>query len=312
MRTPRLLAVLLLANCDLPCPNDQPREGCSCPRGSRWARDTGDSGWYGTDDTGAWRPRGDGSENDRLYLTSHAAEFRGVAEGDGFGAAIASLGDRDGDGLAELLVGAPEADAVYLLAGDSLTQGGQTAPGDAWLEGEAGDAFGYATALAGDLDGDGTPDVAIGAPGRDDHAGAAVVALDDGTLTLTGERPGDYAGGALAGAGDVDGDGLADLLVGAWGQDGGATRGGAVYVVLGDALGDGVALADASATLVSGEAGAYLGSALAGGHDYTGDGLPEVVVAAPDAQDARGVVWIVAAGEFAPGEAVDVESFAFA
>ena len=102
------------------------------------------------------------------------------------------------------------------------------------------------------MDGDGLDDIIIGAAGHDDAgnlAGAAyivrgsslgadaVIDLSTADYKFTGENPGDYAGATVADAGDVDGDGLGDILVGALNYSATYTDQGAAYIVLGKSLG---------------------------------------------------------------------------
>ena len=107
----------------------------------------------------------------------------------------------------------------------------------------AGDNLGRSVAGAGDVNGDGYADVIVGAPttrgGAD--AGAAYVyfggpgADDVADLTLLGAAAGDYFGCAVAGAGDVNGDGYGDVIVGAYGNDAGGAAAGRAYVYFGGA-----------------------------------------------------------------------------
>jgi hypothetical protein len=106
---------------------------------------------------------------------------------------------------------------------------------------------GFTVASAGDVDGDGRGDVIATAIANDDNgmdAGSvyvvlgkdlgseAVISLSDANRQYMGEKPEDFAGFSVANAGDLDGDGLDDLLIGAVGEDSGGSDAGSTYVVL--------------------------------------------------------------------------------
>lgn len=250
-------------------------------------------------------------------LADADATLVGTAPGDWAGFAVA-LADADGDGGDEAVVGAPLRDGgsggVYLVDDPS----GRVALGDApAVSGPAGGQLGRAVAGAGDAGGG--PDAAgsgetvlAGAPGARESAGAVFLLTAaafgaDGTggdtatassaaaATYRGASAGDRAGWSLA-AGDVDGDGRAEPLVGARSADGGA---GAVYV-LADAGeragGDGRTRSlAAAATVVAGPPGGAAGWSLAAG-DVDGDGVADVLVGAPQA-GAGGAAYVVAGGD---------------
>lgn len=163
--------------------------------------------------------------------------------GSGAGFAVAGVGDVTGDAVDDVLVGAPahvigghgNAGRVYLVPGRAATAGGMiialdTAPGVLRLDGGGpGDSAGSDLAALGDVNGDGARDMLIGAPGQDQYVGGAYLifggpALFSDTLPalVTAGRavhlglPYGYntnAGAAVAGAGDVDNDGIPDLMI---------------------------------------------------------------------------------------------------
>jgi len=157
--------------------------------------------------------------------------------GDHFGLSLAGIDDYDGDGLDDVLAGAPDADTeagkVYLLSGDD----GATL--DVVLGDEDFDNLGASVARADDVDGDGVADIAIGVPGADFtgrlDAGAMVLrsGVDLSFLSrCKGPAAGAALGGALAPAGDVNSDGIPDLVCGAKLADGGgATEAGSAHVL---------------------------------------------------------------------------------
>ncbi|RME29157.1 MAG: hypothetical protein D6798_00750 [Deltaproteobacteria bacterium] len=252
-----------------------------------------------------------GPPTDGVISDLAVAELWGAAAGDQAGRELAAIGDIDGDGLTDVAVGAhfnddggSNAGAVYIVLGGA-TGGASLDDADGTLIGrDATDLAGHAVAGAGDVDGDGTPDLLIGADGRDsagENAGAAYVVLGpvsgvhplDDEIELLGEAAGDGAGAAVASAGDLDHDGRAEIIVGAPGSDRLAIDGGAAYLVYGPPA-DGLDLGSAD-LVIAGEDGA-LGSSVAGGADYDGDGEPDIMLGAPDADGTAGQVMIFLGG----------------
>jgi hypothetical protein len=200
-----------------------------------------------------------------------------------FGDALAAVGDVDGDGITDLFVGAPLADAFGADAGEvRLLSGANGAALWSVAGSAAGEQFGASVAGVGDVDLDGIPDVAAGAPRADlpgKDAGAARL-LDGATglplLAWIGDATGDAFGRSVAGPGDVDGDGTPDVAVGAPKADGPGpgTDNGRVRLASGAT----------GATLFSIEApedATALGAALAAFGDQDGDGVPDLLAGAP-------------------------------
>ena len=228
------------------------------------------------------------------------------------GAAVA-LGDGDGDGYADVAVGAPRLDGgatdtggVYVWVGgsDSLSGYGSLSASPLVLYGEAArDQAGEALAMSAP-DADGRAALLVGAPNADasdgggalSNAGRAyrvslegalspglgAVSLGAADAVFSGVAADDGLGSAV-GWGDLDGDGAADVLLGAPFADTGAPKAGAAYVFFDGAAWSGAWSADDADLSVSGtEASATLGTALAA-WDLSGDGADELIIAAPNA-----------------------------
>jgi Ca2+-binding RTX toxin-like protein len=187
------------------------------------------------------------------------------------------------------------------------------------INGEAGgDNFGYPVAAAGDVNGDGYGDFIIGAMNAHDGTdvpGAAYVIFGAPGLTSTpvdlatldgsngfkiiGAANGDSAGYSAAGAGDVNGDGFADLLVGAPYANAAGSMSGASYVVFGKAAGFAPTLALSSLNGSNGfrmvpEAANHLnGHAVGGAGDVNGDHFADVIVSSLFADASGGRIYVV-------------------
>ena len=248
------------------------------------------------------------------------------------GSALASMGDRNGDGFDDLAIGVPgnwanfpacpECGVVYVVDGP-ITPGASATPGT-WV-GQWTDQrtrVGESLALAGDFFDEGRDTLVIGAPGFDDTGCAYVpsatsLSIMPAELTLEGVHVGDQAGMAVSGGGDVDGDGLDDVLVGAPGSE----DVGAAYLVLGGTTGT-RSLSDADAVLIGASVGDAVGAALAVAGDLNGDGLDDLMIGAPDAQGEAGRVYVAtdplslasleAAEAIFTGAAKDAAGFAMA
>ncbi len=241
---------------------------------------------------------------------------------DEFGTSVAAVGDLDGDGTTELAVGARGDDdggidrgAVYILFMNtdgtvrserkiSATVGGLAGPNLVW--------FGQRSAEIGDLDGDGIPDLAVGASSS--HEVRILFLNADGTVR-TEQRIGTSLGGLAANVtgswfgiditslGDLDGDGVADIAVGAFGDNAGGGDAGAVHILFLNS--DGTVNAEQKISATEGGLspgpgpGDNFGSSVAALGDVYGDGSLVLAVGAAFAEAggaARGEVYLLSLG----------------
>ena len=268
--------------------------------------------------------------------------IQGDATGDRAGQSVSGAGDVNGDGFADLIVGASFgndggnlAGEAYVVFGRAADSGDTTprvidltelAPVDGFIiQGDADfDEAGYSVSGAGDVNGDGFADLIVGTRAGDDggnNAGTAYVvfgkqdsfgsmmgsrqvidlaslAAGDGFI-IQGDMPNDFAGWSVSGAGDVNGDGFADLIVGARYGDDGGTSAGEAYIVFGkqddfgsppDSNGRRVVdltdLAPADGFIIQGDAERdYAGIGVSDAGDINGDGYADLIVGARGGDD---------------------------
>ena len=283
--------------------------------------------------------------------------INGVAENDQSGLSVSGAGDVNGDGFDDLIVGAPYDDPNGDLSGASFVVFG-SAIGVAVelteLEGAAGadplgfvingvaadDQSGISVSGAGDVNGDGLDDLIVGAMGADPNGslsgasyvvfgkadGAAVelsaVELNAGAVPtgfiIKGISTDDFSGRSVSGAGDVNGDGLDDLIIGAMGTDGSrdvdgdgdddlTSGSGSSFVVYGKTGGEAVEL-----SLVASSVGGFVingvdaddqsGRSVSGAGDVNGDGFADLIVGAPfddpNGNSYSGASFVVFGGNF--------------
>ena len=242
------------------------------------------------------------------------------------GRSVAGAGDVNADGLADILIGAQlsalagaNSGAAYVVYGrtdfdgtpvdlDSLT----AAQGFVVSGAGMGVQAGHSAASAGDINGDGFDDIIIGAFGNPYPGEAYVIfgagdgipaALNGGALTpdqgflLRGAAASDYAGVSVSSAGDVNGDGFDDIIIGANGVDTPAgNRPGAAYVVFGTDAGfppvidlDAIPSGDGF-TILGEQAMDLVGTSVSSAGDVNGDGFDDVIIGGPNAADGEAYV----------------------
>jgi hypothetical protein len=211
-----------------------------------------------------------------------------------FGRSVAMAGDVNGDGYGDVIVGAYAHDngetdegRAYLYLGSA--SGLSLAPDWTAESDQIGAAFGCSVASAGDVDGDGYGDVIVGAYAYDDgetDEGRAYLYLGSASglslapdWTAEGDQADAYFGCSVASAGDVNGDGYGDVIVGAYLYDNSETDEGRAYLYLGSATGLSTA---PDWTAESNQANASFGRSVALAGDVNGDGYGDVIVGAQD------------------------------
>ena len=252
---------------------------------------------------------------------SNGFRIEGIFPGEGTGSSVASAGDINGDGFADLIIGAPgttggsPGGVTWFVYGKASGFASSVSVADSGgLVGvAAGDWSGRSVSSAGDVNGDGFADLIIGAKGADPNgldSGASYVvfgktggwsspdlsALNGSNgFRINGVAASDFSGGSVSSAGDINGDGFADLIIGASGANGTT---GASYVVFGKAAGFASSINLSSLTGSNGfrldgvAAGDYSGASVASAGDVNGDGRADLIIGASGANGNAGASYI--------------------
>ena len=231
-----------------------------------------------------------------LFIATHAPSAASVvsnllthssgADGDVFGSSVASAGDVNSDGYDDIVIGAFRYPAGAGYGQAYLFFGGPAIDevADLVLSPPSGGTgqFGFSVASAGDFNGDGYADIIVGARGAVAsgkafiyYGGPSLDATPD--LTLIGETTASWFGNSVAPAGDVNGDGFDDVIVGAPMYGTSVSQVGRAYVFFGGSSPDAVP----DKVLTGAAANDQLGWVVGGGGDMNGDGYLDVFATAP-------------------------------
>ncbi len=234
-------------------------------------------GAFGDDNTGSFSGSArvfSGIDGSVLYT------FNGDSADDFFGVSVSGAGDVNVDGFADLIVGAEGDDNNGGASGSARVFSGSDGSILYSFDGDsANDFFGTSVSAAGDVNADGFDDLIVGAHFDDnngsDSGSARVFSGLDGSIlyTFDGDSAGDEFGRSVSGAGDVNADGFADLIVGAYMDDNNASNSGSARVLSGH---DGSTL-----YMFDGDsADDGFGFSVSGADDVNADGFADLIVGA--------------------------------
>jgi hypothetical protein len=217
------------------------------------------------------------------------------------GTSVGTAGDVNGDGFADVIVGIYQSGTYGFHGGEARVYLGSStglAAGPMWTTGsfQIGAQVGISVATAGDVNGDGYSDVIAGANLEDNGetdegrayvylGSASALVLSSAWTAESNQAVADF-GSDVATAGDVNGDGYSDVIIGAPNFDNGQTDEGRVFLYLGSA--SGLAVAPAW-TFESDNAGAALGDAVGTAGDVNGDGYSDVIVGADSFSNGQSI-----------------------
>jgi len=288
----------------LPSAPNSTRDGSQADANFGWSVSTaGDVNGDGYSDVIIGAPLYDGGQTDEGKCYAYLGSASGISAtaiwaeesdqtGGQFGISVSTAGDMNGDGYADVIAGGNYLDNGQLDEGRALVylgySGGLRTTAEVIYENNQGfSQFGYSVDTAGDINGDGFSDVICGAYNYDNpssNEGAAFVYLGSAigmsassNWNAEGNQVSANFGYSVSTAGDVNGDGYSDVIVGAYNFDNGQTQEGAAFVFHGSANG----LSTFSSWNAEGnQASAEFGNSVSTAGDVNGDGYSDVIVGA--------------------------------
>ena len=222
--------------------------------------------------------------------------------GAGFGGSVSTAGDVNGDGYDDVIIGAGSYDngeedegAIFVFPGTA--EGVSTTP---WLrDSNQVDAGLVSVSTAGDINGDGYDEIVAGSRGYDynEEVGVGAVFIWFGTekgplnnpVVLEGNQAGAWFGTSVSTAGDVNGDGFDDVIVGASSYENGEEYEGAAFLYTGSELG--ISLSPAW-MMESNHYGAGFGCLVSTAGDVNNDGYGDVIIGAWGYEDYKGAAFV--------------------
>ena len=224
--------------------------------------------------------------------------FAGVSAGDNYGRSVANAGDVNGDGFDDIMIGAPNNNAggtnggrVYIYFGGTVIDNSA----DVTLTAPANNYAGISVSSAGDVNGDGFDDVIVGAHGVNLFTGRAYICYGGSPMNsvadviLEGESAGHEFGKSVSGAGDLNGDGYDDVIVGAHAANAYTGKG---YIFYG-----GPAMNNTADLVMSGElTGDEFGISVSGAGDVNADGFADAIIGAMGNNSSIGKCYIYLGG----------------
>ncbi len=227
----------------------------------------------------------------------------GESENDRVGYSLAGAGDINADGYDDFMFGSiyedsadKNAGATYIVYGRAEQFSGEVSIGSftKYTGSNSADKFGAAMAGAGDINADGYDDIVMGAPRFGEHRTGEVYILYGGSEQLaggeiadegqhfSGEAEYDETGTSVSAAGDVNGDGFADIIIGSPGNDTTDDNAGTVYIIFGQVEHyDAQNITDADVILVGETARDSAGLLVAEAGDINADGYSDVLASSP-------------------------------